>query len=48
MALAARYGIDPKPRSTVLGAEEQAMIVCFSQTHPLPLEDCLYSLQATA
>src|SRR6201992_2490129 len=34
-------------RSTVLTAEEEAMIVAFRK-HPLrPLDDCLYALQAT-
>ena len=39
--------VDPKaPRSTVLTGEE-GMIVAFSKHAPLPLDDCLYTLQAT-
>ncbi len=42
----ARMG--PKePRSTVLGREEEALIVAFRKHTPLPLDDCLYALQAT-
>lgn len=40
--------MDPKePRSTVLTAEEEAMIVAFRKHALLPLDDCLYALQAT-
>src|SRR5262245_12828547 len=35
------------PRSTVLTAEEEAMAVAFRQNTLLPLDDCLYALQAT-
>lgn len=35
------------PRSTVLTAEEEAMIVAFRKHALLPLDDCLYALQAT-
>jgi hypothetical protein len=34
-------------RSTVLPAEEEAMIVAFRRHTLLPLDDCLYALQAT-
>jgi hypothetical protein len=34
------------PRSTVLSAEEEALAVAFRK-HLLPLDDCLYALQAT-
>jgi transposase-like protein len=34
-------------RSTVLTAEEEAMIVAFRKHTLLPLDDCLYALQAT-
>jgi transposase-like protein len=34
-------------RSTVLTAEEEAMVVAFRQHTLLPLDDCLYALQAT-
>lgn len=36
-----------KPRSTVLSPEEEAMCVAFRQHTLLPLDDCLYALQAT-
>jgi transposase InsO family protein len=36
-----------EPRSTVLSAEEEAIIVAFRKHTLLPLDDCLYSLQAT-
>ncbi len=36
-----------KPASTVLTAEEEAMCVAFRKHTLLPLDDCLYSLQAT-
>jgi len=40
--------LGPKaPRSTVLTAEEEAMIVAFRKHALLPLDDCLYALQAT-
>ena len=35
------------PRSTVLSIEEEAIIVAFRKHTLLPLDDCLYSLQAT-
>ncbi len=42
----ARMG--PKePRSTVLTKEEEALIVAFRKHTLLPLDDCLYALQAT-
>ena len=36
-----------QPRSTVLSAEEEAMCVAFRKHTLLPLDDCLYALQAT-
>ena len=35
------------PRSTVLSLEQQAIIVAFRKHTLLPLDDCLYALQAT-
>jgi transposase-like protein len=35
------------PRSTVLTAQEEAMVVAFRKHTLLPLDDCLYALQAT-
>src|SRR6476659_7235873 len=35
------------PRSTVLTTEEEAVIVAFRRYTLLPLDDCLYALQAT-
>src|SRR5215475_9878127 len=35
------------PRSTVLTAEEEAIAVAFRKHTLLPLDDCLYALQAT-
>ena len=35
------------PKSTVLSVEEEAVIVAFRKHTLLPLDDCLYSLQAT-
>ncbi len=35
------------PHSTVLGIEEEAIIVAFRRHTLLPLDDCLYALQAT-
>jgi transposase-like protein len=35
------------PRSTVLSPEEEALIVAFRKHTLLPLDDCLYALQAT-
>ncbi|SMF27215.1 Integrase core domain-containing protein [Tistlia consotensis] len=35
------------PRSTVLSAEEEAAVVAFRRHTLLPLDDCLYALQAT-
>ena len=37
----------PKPCSTVLSAEEEALCVAFRKHTLLPLDDCLYALQAT-
>ncbi len=36
-----------QPRSSVLSPEEEAMIVAFRRYTLLPLDDCLYALQAT-
>jgi transposase-like protein len=36
-----------KPRSTVLSVEEEAIAVAFRRHTLLPLDDCLYALQAT-
>src|SRR6476619_6895618 len=36
-----------EPRSTVLSIEEEAIVVAFRQHALLPLDDCLYALQAT-
>ena len=35
------------PRSTVLSSEEEAIVVAFRKHTLLPLDDCLYALQAT-
>ena len=35
------------PRSSVLSIEEEAIIVAFRRHTLLPLDDCLYALQAT-
>ena len=35
------------PKSTVLAVEEEAIIVAFRRHTLLPLDDCLYALQAT-
>src|SRR5215212_9242413 len=35
------------PKSTVLSLEEEAIIVAFRRHTLLPLDDCLYALQAT-
>ncbi len=37
----------PEPRSTVLTTEQEAVIVAFRKHTLLPLDDCLYALQAT-
>lgn len=37
----------PKPASTVLTAQEEAIAVAFREQTLLPLDDCLYALQAT-
>ena len=37
----------PKPISTVLTVEEEAVAVAFRKHTLLPLDDCLYALQAT-
>ena len=34
-------------RSTVLSPEEEALVIAFRRHTPLPLDDCLYALQAT-
>ena len=40
--------VEPRqPRSTVLSAEEEAVIVAFRQRTLLALDDCLYALQAS-
>lgn len=36
-----------EPRSTVLSAEDEAVIVAFRRYTLLPLDDCLYALQPT-
>ena len=36
-----------EPRSTVLSAEEEAIVVAFRRHTLLPLDDCLYALQPT-
>ncbi len=36
-----------EPKSTVLSSEEEAIIVAFRKHTLLPLDDCLYALQAT-
>src|SRR6516225_3347985 len=36
-----------EPRSTVLSVEDEAIIVAFRRHKLLPLDDCLYALQAT-
>ena len=36
-----------KPRSTVLSPEQEALVVAFRKHTLLPLDDCLYALQAT-
>lgn len=36
-----------EPRSTVLTPEQEAIVVAFRQHTLLPLDDCLYALQAT-
>jgi Integrase core domain len=36
-----------QPRSTVLSQEEEAMMIAFRRHTLLPLDDCLYALQAT-
>ena len=36
-----------EPRSTVLSAEDEAIIVAFRRHTLLPLDDCLYALQST-
>ena len=36
-----------KPRSSVLSVEEEAIIITFRRHTLLPLDDCLYALQAT-
>lgn len=41
----ARMG--PEPRSTVLTEEQEAVAVAFRSQTLLPLDDCLYTLQAT-
>lgn len=41
----ARMG--PRPRSSILSAEQEAIVVAFRKHTLLPLDDCLYALQAT-
>ena len=36
-----------RPRSTVLSAADEAIVVAFRRHTLLPLDDCLYALQAT-
>jgi hypothetical protein len=36
-----------EPRSTLLSKEEEAVVVAFRKHTLLPLDDCLYALQAT-
>ena len=36
-----------EPKSTVLSIEEEAIVVAFRRHTLLPLDDCLYALQAT-
>ena len=36
-----------EPKSTVLSVEDEAIIVAFRRHTLLPLDDCLYALQAT-
>jgi hypothetical protein len=36
-----------EPRSTVLSVEDEAVVVAFRRHTLLPLDDCLYALQAT-
>ena len=36
-----------EPRSTVLTTEDEAIVVAFRRHTLLPLDDCLYALQAT-
>jgi len=43
-----RRWVGPKtPGSTVFTAEEEAVVVAFRKHMLLPLDDCLYALQAT-
>jgi hypothetical protein len=49
---AARFGDRPsdrpeRPKSTSLSLEDEAIVVAFRQHTLLPLDDCLYALQAT-
>ena len=37
----------PVPRSTVLSTDEETLVVAFRRHTLLPLDDCLYALQAT-
>jgi len=37
----------PKPQSTILTPEEEALVVAFRKHTLLPLDDCLYALQAS-
>src|SRR5271167_1233291 len=41
----ARMG--PRPHSSILSAEQEAIVVAFRKHTLLPLDDCLYALQAT-
>ena len=38
---------DRPPKSTVLSAEQEAVVIAFRRHTLLPLDDCLYALQAT-
>ena len=37
----------PAPKSTVLSLQQEAVVVAFRRHTLLPLDDCLYALQAT-
>jgi Integrase core domain len=49
ITLPCKCGLGPErePRSTVLSAEEEAVVVAFRRHTRLPLDDCLYALQPT-
>jgi len=46
-ATTADAAMGPTPASTVLTTEQEAIAVAFRQHTLLPLDDCLYALQAT-